>query len=293
MIVTEENYYSRLDKFLRKKLSNLPLSAIYKLIRTGKIKVNGKKVKDPSYKIEIGDEITIEEDISKYNREINNKVVPIKMNLDIVYEDNDILIINKPAGIPIHPGKGTHIATLIEGLMYYGQEKNFTPHLVHRLDKHTSGILIIAKNTQSARELGDIIASRSIKKEYIALCKGNLSNKGKIDIPLENKQALTTFTTQKVYKTHLGEFSLLNVNIKTGRKHQIRKHLSLINHPIIGDDVYGDKKLNREFKREYGLKRYFLHCHSMEFYFKNKHIAATAPLSEDLKNVLKNLEKGE
>lgn len=177
--------------------------------------------------------------------------------------------------------------------MYYGQEKNFTPHLVHRLDKHTSGILIIAKNTQSARELGDIIAGRSIKKEYIALCKGQLSKEGKIDIPLENKKALTTFITQKVYKTHLGEFSLLNVNIKTGRKHQIRKHLSLINHPIIGDDVYGDKKLNREFKREYGLKRYFLHCHSMEFYFKNKHIAATAPLSEDLKNVLKNLEKGE
>lgn len=291
MIVTEKNYYSRLDKFLRKQLTNLPLNAIYKLIRTGKVYVNGKKVKKPNFNLEIGDEITINEDTSKYNREINNKVVPIKMDLTIVYEDEDLLIINKPAGIPIHPGKGTHVATLIEGLLYYGNQNNFTPHLVHRLDKHTSGILIVAKNPNAARELGEIITTRNIEKEYITLCKGETKKEMKIEIPLENKYALTYIKLKKVFKNELGFFSLLDVKIKTGRKHQIRKHLSLIGHPVVGDNIYGDQKLNREFKRKFGLRRYFLHCYKMEFYYNQKKISAVADLPEDLQNVLNYLKE--
>ncbi|ANQ53873.1 pseudouridine synthase [Thermosipho sp. 1063] len=293
MIVTEKNYYSRLDKFLRKELKNLPLSAIYKLIRKGKVIVNGKKIKDPSYKLEVGDEININEDTSKYNREKNNQIIPIKMEFDIIYEDGNILIINKPAGIPIHPGKGTHIATLIEGLMYLGKKKDFTPYLVHRLDKHTSGVFIVAKNVNSAREISDIISSRNIKKKYVTLCIGNPKRTEKIEIPLDSKYAKTIYNKKKTFKTDLGYFSLLDVEIKTGRKHQIRKHLSLIGYPVVGDNLYGNKKLNREFKRKYGLKRYFLHCSEMTFVYKNKKIRAIAPLAKDLQETLKALKMEE
>jgi 23S rRNA pseudouridine955/2504/2580 synthase len=292
MIVNEKNYYTRLDKFLRKNFQNIPLNAIYKMIRKGKVYVNGKKVKDPSYNLEIGDSVKIKEKTETYNRDTNNSIKPIKMNLNIIYEDDDILIINKPAGIPIHPGKGTHIATLIEGLIYYGQQNNFKPHLVHRLDKHTSGILIVAKNTSSSRVLGEIISSREIEKQYITLVSGKTDKTGKIDLPIDGKESLTIYNTEKIFKNDLGSFSLLDVKIKTGRKHQIRKHFALIKHPVVGDDVYGDRMLNREFKRRFGLKRYFLHCNKMSFFYNGKKIEAFAELPEDLTNVLKKLEEG-
>lgn len=292
MVVNEKNYYSRLDKFLRKNFQNLPLNAIYKLIRKGKIFVNGKRIKNPSYALEIGDLVEIKENLENYNRDINNSIKPIKMDLEIVYEDKDILIINKPAGIPLHPGKGVHIATLIEGLIYYGQQNNFKPYLVHRLDKHTSGILIVAKNLESSRLLSNIISSREIEKEYITLVVGKTNKNGKIDLPIDGKDSLTIYNTIETFNTDLGFFSLLSVNIKTGRKHQIRRHFSLIGYPVVGDDVYGNKKLNREFKRHFGLKRYFLHCKKMSFSFNGKKIEAIANLPEDLKNVIKKLKEG-
>ncbi|SHH50477.1 RluA family pseudouridine synthase [Thermosipho atlanticus] len=292
MIVNEKNYYSRLDKFLRKNFPNLPLSVIYKFIRTGKILVNGKKVKNPSFEIEIGDEIKINESLEKYSREVKNTIKPIKMKLDIIYENEDLLVINKPSGIPLHPGKGIHVATLIEGLLYYGQQKGFKPHLVHRLDKHTSGILVVAKNTKAARILGEIISSRSVEKEYVTLVKGKLNKAGKIDLPIEGKDSLTLFTTKEIFKTEIGFFSLLHVIIKTGRKHQIRRHFSNIGHPVIGDDVYGDRKLNREFRRNFGLKRYFLHCKRMSFYYEGKKIDVQAKLTEDLEFVIKKVKEG-
>ncbi|MBO8139609.1 MAG: RluA family pseudouridine synthase [Thermosipho sp. (in: Bacteria)] len=292
MIVNENNYYTRLDKFLRKNFQNIPLSAIYKMIRKGKVYVNGKKVKNPSYNIEIGDSIEIKEDIANYNRDTNKSIKPIKMNLNIVYEDEDILIINKPAGISIHPGKGTHIATLIEGLIYYGNQNNFKPLLVHRLDKHTSGILIIAKNAPASRILSEIISSREMEKQYVTLVVGKTNKSGKIDLPLDEKDSLTIYNTKNIFKTDTGYFSLLNVEIKTGRKHQIRKHFALIKHPVVGDDVYGDRRLNREFKRQFGLKRYFLHCNKMSFFYKGKRIEAIADLPEDLTKVIKKLKEG-
>ncbi|MBO8161972.1 MAG: RluA family pseudouridine synthase [Thermosipho sp. (in: Bacteria)] len=293
MKVNEKNYYSRLDKFIRKNFQNLPLNAIYKLIRTGKVFINGKKVKNPSYKIDIGDEITIKENLENYNRELNNSIKPIKMNLEIIYEDEDILVLNKKAGIPLHPGKGVHVATLIEGLLYYGQQNNFEPRLVHRLDKHTSGILIVAKNVNAARELGKIISTREISKEYITLVVGKIDKTGKIDSSLDGKNSLTIFKVKNYFKTKLGYFSLVEVNLKTGRKHQIRRHFSNIGHPVVGDDIYGNKKLNREFKRLYGLKRYFLHCKKMGFIYKNKKIVVEAPLAKDLELTLNKLKEGD
>jgi len=292
MIVNENNYYTRLDKFLRKNFQNIPLNAIYKMIRKGKVYVNGKKAKNPSYNLEIGDSVEIKEDIINYNRNTNNSIKPIKMNLDIIYEDEDILIINKPAGIPIHPGKGMHIATLIEGLIYYGEQNNFKPHLVHRLDKHTSGILIVAKNISASRVLSEIISSREIEKHYVTLVIGKTNKSGKIDLALDRKDSLTIYKTKNIFKNDLGFFSLLDVKIKTGRKHQIRKHFALIKHPVVGDDVYGDRKLNREFKRQFGLKRYFLHCNKMSFFYKGEKIEAIANLPENLNKVIKKLEEG-
>ncbi|QTA38676.1 RluA family pseudouridine synthase [Thermosipho ferrireducens] len=290
MKVTEKNYYSRLDKFLRKTHENIPLNAIYKLIRKGFVKVNGKRVKTPSFKLEIGDEVEIFTDISKYNRKTNYKLRPIPMELDVIYEDSNLLIINKKPGIPIHPGKGVHIATIIEGLMYYGNQNNFEPYLVHRLDKHTSGVLIVAKNPEAARKMGKLISNREVEKEYITLVAGKISRSGEIKLSLDNLEAVTYYKPLNLYETELGVFTKLCVKIKTGRKHQIRRHFSLINHPVVGDDLYGKRKLNHEFRRLYGLKRYFLHCKRMAFYFNNKFININTEIPEDLKIVLKKLE---
>ncbi len=290
--VNRRNYYSRLDKFLRRNLNEVPLSALYKFMRKGKVYVNGKRVRDGSYKLQEGDMVEIRYvDLDNFRRRKDNSLEPQKMDLEVLYEDDHVLILNKPAGIALHPGKNIHVATLIEGLMYYGNEKGFEPHLVHRLDLNTSGALIVAKDKAVARKLTEMFKKREIKKEYLTLVRGYLDReRGSIDIPLGGQEALTEY---EVLSAGNG-VSYLRVRIKTGRKHQIRRHFSMIGHHVVGDNKYGEKAFNREFKKMYGLKRQFLHCSSLDLNHPvdGKRLKVVAPLSEDLRRVLERLKIG-
>ncbi|AIY87363.1 MULTISPECIES: RluA family pseudouridine synthase [unclassified Thermotoga] len=291
MEVTRENFYRRLDKFLRNQLKDVPLSVIYKLIRKGKVYVNRKRVKDPSFDLEEGDVVELRhvnlENLPK--RSEKKDLTPVPMKLDVLYEDDHYLVLNKPPNIAIHPGKGVHVATLIEGLLYYGQEKGFSPFLVHRLDKETSGLLVVAKNREAARILTELFKGRNIEKEYVTLVRGVPENNMKITIPLDGQEAVSEIVSVKPLK----DVSLLRVKIHTGRKHQIRRHLSQIGFPVVGDDTYGDRHFNREFRKRYGLKRQFLHSYRMKFIdpWTEEEKDFRAPLPDDLLSVLNLLEE--
>ncbi len=294
VVVNDRNYYKRLDKFLRNTLKDIPLSAIYKFLRKGKVYVNGKRVKDQKFSLEVGDTVSIRYvDVDKFRRRKENTIEPQKLDLDIVYEDNDILVLNKPAGIAIHPGKNIHLVTLIEGLLYYGNEKGFEPHLIHRLDLNTSGILIVAKNKNSARILTRDFKERRVKKYYKALVRGKISSAGKIDKELDGQRAITFYKPEKFYKIFDEGVTLLYVEIGTGRKHQIRRHFSIIGHHVVGDNKYGEKVYNKKLRNLTGLKRHFLHCYKMKIKHpkSGKEMTFTAKLSSDLKKVLDVIEK--
>ncbi|MGC8820240.1 MAG: RluA family pseudouridine synthase [Fervidobacterium sp.] len=292
-IINEDNYFSRVDKFLRKALKNVPLSAIYKFLRTGKVLVNGKKIKQPSTKLNIGDIVeVINEEIENYKRNYTD-LRPAKLDLEIIYEDEKIISVNKPAGLSVHPGKNVNKPSLIEGLMHYGQTNGFEPFLVHRLDKETSGVLIVAKNRNTARILSEIISSRNVEKIYSALVFGKIEQIT-IDELVDGQEAVSHVKPIEYFKIKLGneitELTHVDVEIETGRKHQIRKHLSSVGFPIVCDKDYGNFKLNREFSKRYSLKRQFLHCSRMIFEFEGKTYDISAKISDDLLNTLRLLK---
>lgn len=286
--VNTENFFRRLDKFIRKNYPQIKLASIYKLLRKGYVKVNGVKVKDGSFELNVGDKVDIIVHDGVF-REENRKSQPVPMKLNIIYEDDRILVIDKPPGIAVHLGKNVNKPTIIEGLMFYGKQNNFTPFIVHRLDKHTSGILVIAKDREAARKLSEIFKNRKVEKYYLTLVKGIIESGGMINEPIDDLPSLTIYKTLRNYDN----CTLLEVNIKTGRKHQIRKHMAFINHPVAGDDLYGDWEFNRIFRKIYGLKRYFLHAYKLIFEnpFNGKSILLESKLPQDLEEVLKKLEK--
>jgi len=251
--VDENNYFRRLDKFIRKNFPQIKLASIYKLIRKGNVKVNGSKVKNEKFELEIGDLVEIAAHEGAF-REEKRKTKPFPMELDILYEDEKLILINKPAGLSIHLGKNVNKPTILEALLFYGEKNNFTPFLVHRLDKHTSGILVIAKSRETARILSSILKNREVEKYYLALVKGVLKGEGKISEPIDGKDALTFYRVIKNYK---------------------------------------DATFLEIFKKSYGLKRYFLHSYKIIFKhpFNGKLLSIKSNLPKDLEEVLKKLEK--
>ena len=236
-------------------------ASIMKLIRKGNVYVNGKRVNVVSYELHVGDlvEMHLPKDEATEHLLRSNKphrIQAIKMPLSVVYEDENILVLDKPSGISVQPGTRVY-PSLLSGLNYLGERKGFRPYLVHRLDKYTSGILVVAKNTDTARHLALQFKAHSIEKEYHAVVVGKLRPKrGEISNSLDGKEAFTSYDVVK----ESDEFSLLRIRIKTGRKHQIRRHLASISHPVLGDDLYGDGKINRELRRRFGFKGYLLRC---------------------------------
>lgn len=300
-ILTEQSG-QRLDNFLKKNLFKVPKCLIYKMIRKGVIKVNKKKVKC-FYKIKDKDQIKLPNIKIKKQKNINFSFFKRNKNLEtnIVYEDKYIIAINKPSGVAVHGGSGIKLG-MIEKLRILKPENKFL-ELVHRIDRDTSGILLIAKKSSILRNLHLQIYEKKIKKTYIALVKGKWSNNiQKIKLPLIKKN----FRNSKiVYVNKLGKESetrfekienfgniatLMKVMPITGRTHQIRVHLSYIGHPIAFDKKYGDKKFDDDLKF-INVNRLFLHAESLFFIHPNnkKTIKINVPIDKKLQNSILKL----
>lgn len=311
--VTNKDAGQRIDKYIRKYLNNAPLSYIYKLFRKKDIKVNNKRVQI-DYIIKENDEITIyikDETLNEF--QVFKSIANTSNNLDIIYEDNNILIINKDAGILVHPGdENVKTNTLNNDILFYLQTKGeydtndiFTPSCVHRLDRNTSGIIIAAKNLESSKELLNLFKTKDdIKKEYLALVFGNTSNYKEINKPLlkdevqkfvrvDNKGLEAISIYSKIISNK--DYSLLNVNILTGRTHQIRVHMASEGFPVVNDSKYGNFTLNKKFLNDYKFKYHFLHAYKISFgtihghlsYLSNKQFIA--PLKKEEKAILNNI----
>ena len=250
IIVTEEK---RLDNYLNEQL-DISRSQIQKLIEKGNITVNEKQVKN-SYMLKIDDEInvTLEENINIED------IIPEKMDLDIVYEDDDVIVVNKENGVVVHPGNGNYNHTLVNGLVYHSNLSDlngkFRPGIVHRIDAYTTGLLMIAKNNKAHEFLAKQLEEKKVTRKYIALVWGVIKNDtGTIDAPigrdkLDRKKMAVTDINSKKAVTHFkvlerfNNATLIELKLETGRTHQIRVHMNYINHPVVNDPVYGKRKI--------------------------------------------------
>lgn len=250
MIKVEEETTSRLDTYLAEKLE-LSRSKIQKLIKEDLVTVNGKNV-NGSYQVKLNDEIEINDDL-----DYEMKVDPENIPLDIVYEDDDLLVINKPSGMVVHPAAGHYKGTLVNALLYHfniESKDKIRPGIVHRLDKDTSGVMLVAKNEWTHERLSDMISKKEVKRHYLAIVNGLIKHDtGTIDAPIGRdpnnrqqmtvtdinaKDAITHFRVLKQYK----ENTLLECILETGRTHQIRVHLAYIGYPVNNDPTYCKKK---------------------------------------------------
>lgn len=277
VINIEEEVIERLDLYLSNKISEISRSEIKKLIKNGNILVNGT-IKKPKYLLNIGDVILVE--IPKAQ---SHKIVPQNIPLDVVYEDDDIAVINKPQDMIVHPAPGIYKDTLVNALLYRFKTLStvggeMRPGIVHRLDKDTSGLLIIAKNDFAHMELSKMLKNRDIKREYIALVKGVVSqDKGVIDQPIgrnpkDRKKMAVVHTNSKTATTYyevlerFHNFTLVRMSLETGRTHQIRVHFSYINHPIVGDPAYSNNnKFNLEGQLLHSISVGFIHPRTQEY----------------------------
>ncbi len=247
----DEKYVGlRLDKFLSLYLEDVSRTKIQKYLDDGLILVNSKKEKS-SYKLEINDEIIVHD----FPKE-ESTLIPEDIPLEIVYEDDDILLINKPVGLVTHPGSGNKEHTLANALKFYSDSLSslngeFRPGIVHRLDKDTAGLMVVAKNDKAHAFLAEQLKDHTLGRHYYALVLGSISeemgeiiapigrdksNRLKMAVDLKNgKEAVTNFTVKKRYNG----YTLIECVLKTGRTHQIRVHLNYINHPVVGDPLYG------------------------------------------------------
>ena len=304
--VTSADNGKRLDQFVSQEKPDLTRAFIQKLIKGGSVFVNNKKITKAGHKLKEADDLMV---IIPSIKEVG--IVAEDIPLSIAYEDSDIVVVNKPAGMVVHPtDHGAHVSgTLVNALMHHckdlsgiGGEKR--PGIVHRLDKDTSGLIISAKNDAAHRFISKQIEARTVTKKYITLLKGHLSpRQGSVEAPLikshaggkkdiqisGNEKAKYALTHYRVIK-YIGDYSLVEVQIVTGRTHQIRVHFKAIGYPVCGDTMYGDTKTN-ETLREIGLKRQFLHAAELTFKRpdKQKELHLKAELPKDLNDVLKRI----
>ncbi|MEB4590186.1 RluA family pseudouridine synthase [Candidatus Thiothrix sp. Deng01] len=302
--VSENEAGQRIDNFLIRHLKQLPKSAVYRILRKGEVRVDKKRVK-PEKKLALGEVIRIPP--LKLEAELNSPDKPAvasdalleTLEKALLREDEQLIFLNKPAGLPVHGGSGYKLG-LIEA---FRQLRPNLPYveLAHRIDRDTSGVVILAKSRQALTELHTLFREGGIDKRYLALVAGkwtygrqhvsvNLGKeegrRQKVQVMEEGKESETIFAPVK----NLRGASLIEAQILTGRMHQIRVQLQHLGHPILGDDRYGDFALNRQF-REQGLHRLFLHSANVNFvlHLTGRRYVVDSPLSEDLQTVVANL----
>lgn len=289
----------RLDAFLAESIEDCSRSAIQKLIENGSVLVNEKTV-PKNYKLKSGDSLSVEIPVPEA---LNVKAEDIP--LDIVYEDNDLLVVNKPKGIVVHPAAGNHEGTLVNALLFHcegslsGINGVIRPGIVHRIDKNTSGLLIVAKNDRAHQGLAEQIKVHSFLREYEAVVYGNIKDdSGTIDLPIgrhkiDRKKMCVTDENSRNAVTHYeviaryDGFTHIRCRLETGRTHQIRVHMSYIGHPIAGDEVYGPKKVISK------LCGQCLHAKSIGFVhpITGENLFFTSDLPDYFKDFLKTLKQ--
>jgi 23S rRNA pseudouridine1911/1915/1917 synthase len=296
VIVNENDKGKRLDIYIAENFNELSRTMIKKLIESNNILVNDKSEK-VSYKVQANDNISI--DVPKAKE---TKLKAQEIPLDIIYEDSDIIVVNKPKGMVVHPANGNPDGTLVNAILSIcknslsGIGGELRPGIVHRLDKDTSGLIIVAKNDKAHINMSEQIKERNVKKTYIALVRGNVpeeeatinmpigrstKDRKKMAVTKNGKQAITHFKVLKRYS----KYTLLEIKIETGRTHQIRVHMAEIGYPVVGDAVYSNGK------NEFGIEGQMLHAYKLEFMhpITNKHMELTAPLPQYFEEILKKL----
>ncbi len=304
-VVPEESDGKRIDLALSEIMEAYSRSQVQRLIRENCVRIDGHGAKKGN-RVKKGQTIEVSEPPVKTSR-----FLAFETPLDILFEDDDLLVVNKPAGLLTHPSAHERKKTLVNALIHHcgdrlsgiGGEKR--PGIVHRLDKDTSGILLVAKHDESHQDLSKQMEKRAIKKHYLGLVLGLMPSKqGSIEAPLISAQnrkgqkvmvsphpfgkaAITKFS---LIETFDEKYSLLDIEILTGRMHQIRVHMASIHHPIVGDFVYGDPMINEKFSK-LGLKRQFLHSHQLRFEHPRTHeiMTITCELPKELQGVLSEL----
>ena len=296
VIVNENDKGKRLDIYIAENFNELSRTMIKKLIESNNILVNDKSEK-VSYKVQANDNISIDIPEAK-----ETKLKAQEIPLDIIYEDSDIIVVNKPKGMVFHPANGNPDGTLVNAILSIcknslsGIGGELRPGIVHRLDKDTSGLIIVAKNDKAHINMSEQIKERNVKKTYIALVRGNVpeeeatinmpigrstKDRKKMAVTKNGKQAITHFKVLKRYS----KYTLLEIKIETGRTHQIRVHMAEIGYPVVGDAVYSNGK------NEFGIEGQMLHAYKLEFMhpITNKHMELTAPLPQYFEEILKKL----
>ncbi len=297
--ISDEFAGIRLDKAISQKDESISRASVQRMIDEELILVNGKKSK-ASYKLVVNDVVTI---IKEEPKEVEIKAEDIP--LDVIYEDSDILVVNKQKGLVVHPGNGNPDGTLVNAIMAKCKDSlsgiggEIRPGIVHRIDKDTSGLLIIAKNDKAHINVSEQIKNHEVKKTYIALVRGVVKeNQATIDMPIarstKDRTKMAVSKTGKNAVTHIKvlekfkDYTLLEVNIETGRTHQIRVHMSQIGYPIVGDYVYSNGK------NPFGVEGQMLHSAKLEFVHptSGKKMNLEAKLPEYFEDVLKSLRRG-
>jgi len=299
--VAEDDAGQRIDNYLLRHLKSVPRSRVYRLLRKGEVRVNGKRAR-AEYRLQAGDRVRIPPvriEPGKSTGRVPDTLVQA-VRAAIVHEDADLIVINKPAGLAVHGGSGLDFG-VIEALR--ADRPQETLELAHRLDRETSGCLLIARKRSSLREVHRLMREGLVEKHYLALVGGQWQlGKKRIDVPLalrqvqggervvkaraDGKQSATLFAPVQ----HFGKrATLMDIALETGRTHQIRVHSAYAGHPVAGDDKYGDKDFNEQM-RKLGLKRMFLHAQTISFAWPNgREFDASVPLDDELKAVLDRL----
>lgn len=298
-VVEEEEEGERMDKLLVQRNPDWSRTKVKKWIQQGLIQVNGKKVTKGSYRLKRGEQITIQ-----LPQVEDRKIVAEQMPLDIRYEDEDLLVVNKPRGLVVHPAPGNWSGTLVNGLLAYGQGQlsdlggEERPGIVHRIDKDTSGLLIIAKNNWIHQKLAQQLQQHEIQRKYTAIVEGQLfHSSGTIEAPIgrdpihrkrmkvdpNGKPAITHFQVKKRFSEH----TWVDCSLETGRTHQIRVHMQYIGHPLVGDPLYGSRRSQKWIQGQ------ALHAKALRFFHprQQKWIEVKAELPKEMEELIGKLSQ--